>query len=272
MEFASAFFGVFHYQYHRPVRGGRGIVQTAFLAKVKAFEGTYVHTADDGSAGKVPADISNGFRPVEPVVDGIGKKDAGGSGEGPQVLLRPILLQDDDSAGAALAFLQGVEPAVQRGDAAVVGGEGRGSANLFHRHKRLSGSSFFGPDGVETLHDALVGFLELFPGNPSYVALQRAYGPGMPDYMVEVIGRKARGVVEIAHAGHRHVAGGIMVRRYLLEGAVHPLVPVAPVSVVEGHLVVVQEICATAPSGAGKRRFRHHGVSFQQRLVGEEGR
>ena len=83
--------------------------------------------------------------------------------------------------------------------------------------------------------------------------------------MLQVIGRKGGLVIEIPHARDGHVSDGIVVRTGFLVGTVHPFVPVAPVAIVEGEVVVVQEIGVTPAAGGRKGRFRHDCVPFQER-------
>ena len=56
-----------------------------------------------------------------------------------------------------------------------------------------------------------------------------------------------------------------MVRGIIALGHEPPFVPCAEIAVVEGDLVVVQEVCGTSAAGIGQCRFGYDGVSFKVR-------
>ena len=93
----------------------------------------------------------------------------------------------------------------------------------------------------------------------------------MPGDVVQVVGREEGAVVEVPHARDGHVADGIVVRPGLFVGPVDPLVPVAPVAVVESDVEIVQEVGIAPAAGFRQGRFRHDGVPFQEYGRGVEG-
>ena len=93
----------------------------------------------------------------------------------------------------------------------------------------------------------------------------------MPGDVVEVIGRERGPAIEILHAGDSHVTDCVIVRSGFLERPVDPLVPVPPVAVVEGEMVVVQEVGVASAAGVREGCFRGDGIAFQENRRGIEG-
>ena len=103
------------------------------------------------------------------------------------------------------------------------------------------------------------------------IMLELGDGERMPGHIIEVIGRKSGLVVEVPHARNGHVTDCVIVRSGFLEGTVDPLVPVAPVPVVEREVIVVQEVGVAPAAGGSEGGFRDDGVAFQEYRRGIEG-
>ena len=228
-----------------------------------------VHPAEDGFPVQGPPPSGQGLGPVNAVFAHI--EGTGAPGKGAHVVLGAVRVQTDHSRRRRLSFLDDVILSVHPGAAGVIRGEGRFSGDLFHRHEGPAGLGLFGPDVVESFLNGPEGLFEGLAGLFPDIALERCDGEGMTRDPVEVIGREGGLVIEIPHARDGHVAGRVVVRGGLLEGAVHPLVPVAPVAVVKGDMVIIQEIPVPAASGARQGCFGDDGIPFQEGLRGEQG-
>ncbi len=186
-------------------------------------------------------------------------------------MLGAVRIQTDQARRRRLSFLDDEVFPVYPGAAGVIRGEGRFPGDLLHRHEGSAGLGLFGPDVVESFLDGPEGLFEGLAGLFPDIALEWGDGEGMARDPVEVIGRERGPVVEIPHARDGHVAGRVVVRGGLLEGAVHPLVPVAPVAAIESDVVIIQEIPVPAASGARQGGFGDDGIPFQEGLRGEKG-
>ena len=265
-EVASAFDRIFHDG--DAARARLGIVQPALGREVAPLSAPF-QRADDGFSVQGPADAGDRFAPEQPVLARV--EGAGTSRKSPEVIFGPVQVDPDQPRRQVFPLFDGQVFVVDPGAVRVVGRESVFPGDLLHFHERAAGVGLFGPDVMEALHDALPGVFEGFPRDAADMALQRRDGEGFPAYPVEIIGRERRPVVEIPHAGDGHVADGIVIRTGFFEGTVHPFVPVAPVAVVEGEVVIVQEISGAPPAGGREGRFRDDGVAFQECRRGEEG-
>ena len=192
-------------------------------------------------------------------------------GKRPEIVFRSVRVDTDQPGREVLSLLDGVKAVVDPGTVRILRRESVFLGHPLHFHEGPAGIGLFRPDVVESLHDALEGLLEGLPRDLSDIPLQGGDGEGVPGHMIQIIGRKRGLVIEIPHARDGHVSDGIVVRAGLLVRAVHPLVPVTPVAVVEGEVVVVQEVSVTPAAGGRKGRFRHDSVSFQERRRRIEG-
>ena len=251
-------------------RAPLGVVQAALGREIVPAPPVETHPADDGLSVQGPPSARKGFAPKIAVL--AGDELAGGRCKGPQVVFAAVRVDADEPPGRRLSFLEGEINAVDPESARVVRRIGGDAGDLLHRHKRRPGVGLFRPDGVEAFLDFPEGLFEGLAGDAADIALQRGDGEGFAGDAVEIIGRKHRPVIEIAHSRDGHIADGVIVRSRVLEGAVHPFVPVAPVAVVEGDGIEAEEIGRASASGDREGGFGHDGVAFQERRRREQGR
>ena len=264
-EVAAALDGVF--DRGDAARARLRIVQPAFGREIPPFPAV-LQRPDDGLSVQGPALAGNGLAPEQAVHAGV--EGTGVGGEGAEVVFGAVHIDPDQPGRQVFSLLDREVFIIDPGAVRIIGGVRVFLRDLHYLHKWRAGILFLLPDFVEALHDALESLLEGLPGDALDIVLEPGDREGALRDVIEIIGRERRLVIEIPHAGDGHITDCVIIGSGFLERAVGPLVPVPPVPVVEGEVVVVQEVGVAPAAGGREGGFRDDGVAFQEHGRGIE--